>query len=420
MKIPKNIIALSGAALCAAFSGCGNGENLTESPETEQEEMASSELSGAYQQIAMYIQEGFRMYHVEGEYQAYFGPIEGGVSGIWMDGSHIGLGDETDSEYFYCEIVLEGESGQWKEEIAFTYDAEADWYVFSSQYEPLFVGDSLRADRGSSFWAEWRHYYAADVLDNCVCQITIARDADIAAPIRYDSENGPLEKDLRMARPWQFEDKDNGATYHITPRAYYYWDERLDVDIDIQYPQVELEEGKEEMEEAINEKLREAFFYGYDWDEEVNLLVPGEEMYLDIERSYMITREDERYLSMRIYEYNSYRYANHPNEWETGITFDMRTGEVVRLEDVLGNDETEELTLKELLDRGNFRCLWEWEPGDKGWIEELKEELGDAQLRFFDESDFYLTDKGLGLIISLSRYYTCLEADYEDLGIEGF
>ena len=414
MKIPRETIVLLGTVLCIMLSGCG-GENPAEIPETEQtgteseqEEVASSELSGAYQQMAMYIQEGFRMYHVEGEYQAYFGPIEGGASGIWVDGSYIGMGDKTDGNFFYCDILLEGESGQWREGMAFTYDAEADWYVFSSQYEPLFAGDSFWAERGDS--------YAADILDNCVCQITIARDADIAAPIRYDSENGPLEKELYLDRRWNFGEEDNGLAYQITPRAYYYWDERLDVDIDIQYPQVELEEGREEMEETINNKLREAFFYGYDWGEEINLLVPGEQMYTEIERSYMITREDERYLSMRIYEYNSFRGANHPNDWETGITFDMRTGEVVQLEDVLGKDE---YTLGDLLDSGAFRKLWVWVPEDEDWIEELKEEKGDDSLSNY-ESKFYLTDTGLGLITSLYRYYTCLEADYEDLGIKGF
>ena len=467
MRIPKEIIALLGVALCVALSGCGEGENSAENPETEQRETVSeqedtaprqeettseqeetaseqeetasgqeettlepeetvsdpepgtedsqavsSELPGAYQQMAMYIQEGFRMYHVEGEYQAYFGSIEGGASGIWVDGSYIGIWDETDSNYFTCDILLEGEGDQWREEMAFTYDAEADWYVFSSQYEPLFAGDSLWKERGDS--------YATEVKDNCVCQIVIARDADIAAPIRYDSENGPVEKDVYLEHIWNFGKENSGLAYEIVPKTYYYWDERLDVDISIQYLKVELEKGKEEMEEAINEKLREAFFYGSGWGDEDNVLVPGEQMYTDIERCYMITREDERYLSMRISEYNSYRLANHPNEWETGITFDMRTGEVVQLEDVLGRDRAgDDYTLGDLLESGAFRKLWVWLPEDGDWIEELKEEKGDDLLSDY-ETDFYLTDTGLGLITSMYRYYTCLEADYEDLGIKGF
>lgn len=64
-------------------------------------------------------------------------------------------------------------------------------------------------------------------------------------------------------------------------------------------------------------------------------MVPDEQIYTDIDRYYKITREDDRYLSMRIYEYNSPRRANHPNEWETGLTLDLRTGERVYLKDVL-------------------------------------------------------------------------------------
>ena len=417
MKIPKKTIVLLGTALCIVLSGCG-GVNPAESPKTESEETipepeettpeseetipeeettpeseetisepeetasepetetemeepqaAFSELPDAYQQMALYIQEGFRMYHVEGE------------------------------------------SGQWREEMAFTYDAEADWYAFYGQYEPLFSGDSFYVERGDS--------YAADILHNCVCQITIARDADIAAPIRYDSENGPMEKDLRMTPPWQFRDEDNGLSYQIIPRVYYYWDERLDVDIDIQYLQVELEEGQEEMEEAINEELRKAFFYGYDWDEEGNLLDPW--IYTESECRYMITREDERYLSMRIYTYNSSRNAAHPNAGEDGITIDMRTGEVVHLEDLLGQDKIEnDYTMGELLDRGVFRRLWGWSMDDRDWIEEMKEEYGDTLLSDFGY-DFYMTDTSLGWIIyQYGNYYICLEADYEDLGLEGF
>ncbi|MDE6673699.1 MAG: hypothetical protein K2K19_02645, partial [Acetatifactor sp.] len=73
----------------------------------------------------------------------------------------------------------------------------------------------------------------------------------------------------------------------------------------------------------------------------------------------------------------------------------------------------------DLLDSGAFRKLWVWLPEDGDWIEELKEEKGDDLLSDY-ETDFYLTDTGLGLITSMYREYTCLEADYEDLGIEGF
>lgn len=92
---------------------------------------------------------------------------------------------------------------------SFTYDTEADWYVFSGRHEPLFAGDSFWAERGDS--------YVTDVLDNCLCQITIARDADIAASIRYDSENGPMAKDMRMDWSWTFPDEDYGLAYQITP-----------------------------------------------------------------------------------------------------------------------------------------------------------------------------------------------------------
>ena len=44
-----------------------------------------------------------------------------------MDGCYVDTGDETDGVYFYCDILLEGESGQWREGMAFTDDAKADY-----------------------------------------------------------------------------------------------------------------------------------------------------------------------------------------------------------------------------------------------------------------------------------------------------
>lgn len=430
MTIRRTIMVLWVAAICVALIGCGGEESAgrgakssspaqssAEIQECEEDALAenapveNAQLSGAYEQMLMYIQEGFRTYHVEGEYAVYFGPIDGGASGSWADGRYTGMQEENIDDSFVCDILLEGESGQWREQIAFTYDAQEDWYVFEGQYEPLFTGDS--------FYAEWgESSFVADILSTYVCQTTIARDMDISAPIRYDSENGPLERELYLDPPWHFRGENNGLAYQILSRGYAYWDDRMDVYIDIQYPQIELEDGREEMEGEINERLREAFFYGYDWEEKT-MLVPVREKHVSIERSYMITREDERYLSMRIYEFNA-GWGAHPNEWETGITLDMQTGETVQLKDVLGESAAqEERTLGELLDSGAFRCLWIWMPGGEEWIEELKAERGDDPLSRY-ESLFYLTDTGLGLITSLDRYYTCLEADYQSLGMEDF
>ena len=120
---------------------------------------------------------------------------------------------------------------------------------------------------------------------------------------------------------------------------------------------------------------------------------------------------------MRIDEYNNTRWANHPDEWETGITLDMQTGETLRLEDVVGKDTTPEL----LLDSGAFHGLWpsEMEDNDDFWIGELKKDIQDESLSNYD-SYFYLTDTGLGLVTFWALYYANLEAEFEDLGVEGF
>lgn len=352
---------------------------------------AFSELPEAYQQMAMYIQEGFRKYQIEGSYQAYFGAIS-------QLGGHM-----------YCDILLVDEAARWGECLSFAYDEEADWYIFNSQFEPIFSKDCSNAEvKGSSL---------SEILDNYVYEVTIARDADFAAPIRYTSENGPAERDEYIYYPWDHEDKEQGHGYYLVLKSYSYQDERVDINISIQYPQVRLGDEGKETEELINEKLRAAFFYDYEYKGEKGTLVPSEYIYTDIDRHYLITREDERYLSMRIYEYNNTRRANHPDEWETGITLDMQTGETLRLEDVVGKDTTPEL----LLNSGAFHGLWEsnMKDNDDFWIGELKEDIQDESLSDYD-SYFYLTDTGLGLVTFWARYYVNLEAEFEDLGVEGF
>ena len=342
------------------------------------------EQTDAYEQMTLYLQEGFRKYAVEGSYQALFGPIE------------------ATGEKFCCDILLIGEEDLWSDSVAYTYDSEKGWYTFEGQYEPIFAKDS--------FWAlEEDDSFAADIRENYVYETWIAQETDIAIPSHYYSENGPIERDVTMYFPYEH----NDLPYKVMPAVYTYQNERMDISITIEYPRIYYSES--EMEDAINEKIKEAFFYSYFSDEDSDWN-PVNKMYTSINRQYFITREDENYFSLRIYEDNDMRGANHPNEWETGLTIDMQTGEVLRLEDVVG----EEWTPEALLECGDFECLWTWEGDSQDyWMEQARERAKDETLSDYD-SYFYLTDDKLGLITSQSRYYTCMEADFADFEVTGF
>lgn len=100
----------------------------------------------------------------------------------------------------------------------------------------------------------------ADILGNYVYEIEIARDAYMAVPIRYTSENGPVEKDERIYYPWTFQEEEKEHNYFVAPMIYSYRDERVDTDITIYYPQLKLYDEGNDIEEIVNRKLREAFF----------------------------------------------------------------------------------------------------------------------------------------------------------------
>ncbi|MDE7445297.1 MAG: hypothetical protein K2N15_06275 [Lachnospiraceae bacterium] len=397
-------------AICILLAGCGNAgqekveivsdatessvEEVLSESETTVQDVKENDFAGlspeqidAYQQLTLYIQEGFRTYRIEGIYQAYFGEIEG-----------------EDGKYA-CDILLEGEDELWGERISYTYDEQSGWYSFKGQWECIFTKDS--------FWAlREDDSFAKEIRKNYVYQTQIVKNLDIAVSIHYDSENGPIEHDERQILPFS-----EVMGRYVQHYLYTYYDDRMDIYITIEYPQVWLED--DELEERINAALREAFFYTYGVEEkEWN---PGGEAYSDINRNYVITREDETYFSMRIYEYNSFRGANHPNEWETGITINMQTGEVLQLRDVIGDD----WTLVSLLDTGAFQCLSFWEDGSneessEWWLQDVREQWENDDSDSLDEmdSDFYLTQDGLGLITFVSRYYTPIEAKFEDLGVE--
>jgi len=378
--------------LSVGLSGCGAAEDRalgnTDSMgqgQTEAFAELSTEQSEMYQQMTLYLQEGFRTHGVDGEYQAYFGQAECGGS---------------NPDKCICNILLEGEGKLWGEIISCTYDEETGWYTFNGQDEPVLCGDDTYALYEDSD-------FAAELRENPVYRCLISAGTDLAYPVRYTSEGGPIEHEKLIEMPYS--DAMAGLSYGVWPMLYTYQDDRLDTYITISYPQVFMGNEHKDTEAAVNSLIKEAFFYGYNEDS----FNPRAAMYVDIDRSFIITRRDEEYLSMRIYEYNDYRGAVHPNEWETGITIDMRTGEALKLSDITGKD----CSILSLLDSGAFECIWLWE-NDDGWIDEFREntEQREASLSDFD-SYFYLTEKGLGLITSMGRYYTNIEADFEELGL---
>ena len=120
-KVLRCIICSFGFAIYILLAGCGNaGQEETEVIEIVNDAAESSaeevpEQIDAFQQLTLYIQEGFRTYGIEGTYQAYFGEIEG-----------------EDGKY-ECEILLEGEGKLWGEFISYTYDEQSGWYSFEGQ-----------------------------------------------------------------------------------------------------------------------------------------------------------------------------------------------------------------------------------------------------------------------------------------------
>ena len=400
--------------LCLTLTACGTAENdkssyseeivpnidtektensnninqiKTEENHTQDIETKETQLPDLHQQIALYLQEGFRKYNIEGVYQLYFESI-----------------DESKTDN-YCTMLLEGENAFWDERISYTYDEESGWYTFHGQYEPIFAkAYYLKKKENSSF--------VTDMKENYTYQTQISKYTDIPASIHYNSDQGPVEKDeIWLLSPYE----QNGFTYNmeeelpyfIQPYLYSYLDNRLGVDITIEY--MKIISSDNEMDIMINDAIKKAFFYGYDTsisEDNGATLQPETSLYTTITRQYYISRADEDYLSIRIYEYNDSRLANHPNEWETGITIDMHIGEVLYLQDIIGK----EWTPAELLKTGAFDTDWI----DSDWLDQLNEDIEKDTLSDYDFY-FYITDKNLGLVTFFSRYYTCIEADLKEL-----
>ena len=332
-----------------------------------------------YAQALLFLQQGLRQHDVTDAFQVYFAPPEEGT----------------------LEILLEGGGAFWWEEIAWSYDGERDWYAFSGSFEPVLTRDPfVRWDPEDEECLEFRSAAAY--------QTGLSADTDMAVPLRFDIPAGPVVCQQRIEEP--------SYLGGLETWLYDYQDQRLDFTARFTYPQYSVYTSGLADPEAVNQRIWDAFAYGY-YDDADRGWNPAELCYGEISRSGTVTRADRRYFSVRIYEYNSFRGANHPNWWETGVTIDLETGLSLTLRDIIGPDRT----VEDLIDTGAFRCLAVWEGSSpearaaaEAWqIQSAKEtvdpETGDG---------FYLTEDSLGLFCSPDRYYYCMEAPFSALGLE--
>lgn len=376
---------------CSPISATGSEAVKTPADTvTEQTPSAKSDVPETacppevFDQMLLFLQEGLRERGLMETYQVYFSE------------------PEAEEDSVYCEALLQKGDTYWTESFSYTYDSERDWYTFSGQYEPVLSQDWFQQENSENVQA---------LLKSCIHTAELSAYTDVGAPVRYFSESGPVESDNLKDMPYFSLDM-------VQPYLYTYQDERLHINVTIEYAQLVLSD--KDKEEALNKLIRDAFFYSYESDPET-ALKPEEQIYTVITRNYQTVRKDDRFVSLRIYESNCSRMANHPNAWETAVTADLSTGELLTLRDIVGD----EITPARLLDNGAFHCLWTWEDAAdseescQDWILSIKEdyEQWDYTLDSLN-SDFYLTGDSLGLITHQGRYYTCIEAKLADLGLE--
>ena len=357
----------------------------SELPEAARE-YEPTEYEALFQQELLFLQQGFRQHDIEGSYTVYFVQPE-----------------EQSEQLCYQDMLLEGEEGFWHERLSYTYDKNQDWYTFFGEYEPVLTKNI--------FYTSDNDKGVEAFKGDAIYQAELSAGTDLEAPLRFDIPSGPVIYDDRRAEGNWGEDL---YTY-----VYVYQDDRLGVTVEIEYPQYSLYADELPKVEEINQRIKEAFFYGYgidnkEWD-------PAGEIYGDIYRNCEIMRADDRYFSVCSYEYNSFRGANHPNEWKSGMTIDLETGELLTLSDVIGPERT----VEELTDTGAFHCLQIWRDGDMS--PEMMEEADRKQVEEAgkwvdadDTDDFYLTPDKLGLTSSVARYYVCMEASLSEIGLESW
>lgn len=346
-------------------------------------------------QMLLFLQEGFRQHNIQSTYQVYFTEPEA-VSYVRIPVP----GTSTDETVFTCSILLEDMDSEgsepvfWLEELAYTLDEETGWYTFTGQYEPVLTQDTFYTIEDDSRKME--------LLDTCVYETTLSLDTVLDVPARFHPVSGPETTEYFL---------------HLCDlsQLYTYFDDRLHTDIIILYPF--LFTSDDELEALLNEKIHDAFFYGYGYEDD-EALHPELEWHpygVSIQRSYQITRNDKQYFSTRIHEWNA---SERVNEWETGLTLSLETGNALTLRDIVGED----VTLEQLLNSDAFYPLWTWESdSDQEWMEYIKDYyLEDFDLYHLEDFDdhFYLTEDSLGLCCNPYGCYTLIEAKLADLGLE--
>lgn len=323
------------AVICAMLllTGCSNGE--------------AAENQALFSQIQLFLQEGFRDHQVMNTYTVYFPEPETQTEGS-------------------MSLVMQDSNGYLLENLSYSYDAKENWYVFGGSYEPVLIGEPSKVFSSYDALDEEMQ----DLVSDAIFQTELSINTSLDTGIRFTAPKGPVQYDGSSS----IMNSDDGSG--TTDYLYLYQDDRLDFTAQIQYPQLIPAGTLEEIAWAknINQIIRDSFFYGYGSNENESLH-PEQEMYGFIQRNYQVTRADEKFLSMRIYEYNTFRAANHPNEWKMGLTIDMETGKKVMLRDVAGN-----CTPVELLDSKAFHFMENWNDG----TEQDSSEINQYQLDLID------------------------------------
>lgn len=350
-----------------------------------------------YRQFALYIWQGLREYGIEGSFTAWFQkPEEEGLQAV----------------------ALEKDGEMWLERFTFAYDQDSSWYTILSAYEPVMCGEPGNDDYTFFYQDEEE---IRGIKDKAGYQMLLNSNQPLSVVPRFDGPAGAVIRDESIS-VWTFDQPS-----YVSGWEYLLLDERKAAFIRIIYPQIRLDSGEageavKQREGKLNGILRDSFFYGYDHQEKK--WKPEQEMWDTIDRSYRVTKSTDHCLSMRIYESNNFRKANHPNEWETGLTLNLDTGDKISLSSFLREEFGRPVTLDELLSSGVFEAQWIWSDGwtgtreeaSRAWVDDIRkynEKYGHTLETM--EDYFYLTDTGLGLITFQGRYYTNIEARFDDL-----